>query len=225
MNTIRTIAVIGAMQPEIELLKGRLNNRESQHFGAFEIHCGELHGKRIVLTLSGIGKVNAAAATATAILKFSPDCVINTGSAGGLAQGLKVGDVVIGSETAHHDVDVTAFGYAIGQVPQLPPAFASDHALVTAAERAAVAFPNAAVRRGLISSFTAVRPLPPSAKTSPMCRRWRWKLPPSRKPAPNSTCRLSLSAPYPMRPTRRRISALRSSCKPPPSIRRKWWTG
>ena len=152
MNAIRTIAVIGAMQPEIELLKGRLNNRESQHFGAFEIHCGELHGKRIVLTLSGIGKVNAAAATATAILKFSPDCVINTGSAGGLGQGLKVGDVVIGSETAHHDVDVTAFGYAIGQVPQLPPAFASDHALVTAAERAAAAFPNAAVRRGLIVS-------------------------------------------------------------------------
>ena len=132
MNTIRTIAVIGAMQPEIELLKGRLNNCESHRFGAFEIHCGELHGKRIVLTLSGIGKVNAAAATATAILKFSPDCVI--------------------SETAHHDVDVTAFGYAIGQVPQLPPAFASDHALVTAGERAAAAFPNAAVRRGLIVS-------------------------------------------------------------------------
>lgn len=152
MNAIRTIAVIGAMQPEIELLKSRLNNRESHRFGAFEIHCGELHGKRIVLTLSGIGKVNAAAATATAILKFSPDCVINTGSAGGLGQGLKVGDVVIGSETAHHDVDVTAFGYAIGQVPQLPPAFASDHALVTAADRAAAAFPNASVRRGLIVS-------------------------------------------------------------------------
>ena len=141
MSAIRTIAVIGAMQPEIELLKSRLNNRESHRFGAFEIHCGELHGKRIVLTLSSIGKVNAAAATATAILKFSPDCVINTGSAGGLAQGLKVGDVV-----------VTAFGYAIGQVPQLPPAFASDHALVTAAKRAAAAFPNAAVRRGLIVS-------------------------------------------------------------------------
>ena len=36
MNAIRTIAVIGAMQPEIELLKGRLNNRESHRFGAFE---------------------------------------------------------------------------------------------------------------------------------------------------------------------------------------------
>ncbi|MDO4878766.1 MAG: 5'-methylthioadenosine/adenosylhomocysteine nucleosidase [Neisseria sp.] len=152
MSDIRTIAVIGAMQPEIELLKNRLGGREDHRFGAFDIHCGELHGRRIVLALSGIGKVNAAAATAAAILNFSPDCVINTGSAGGLGRGLKVGDVVIGTETAHHDVDVTAFGYAVGQVPQLPPAFASDGALLAAAERAAAAFPDAAVRRGLIVS-------------------------------------------------------------------------
>lgn len=152
MNAIRTIAVIGAMQPEIELLKGRLNNRESQHFGAFEIHCGELHGKRIVLTLSGIGKVNAAAATATAILKFSPDCVINTGSAGGLGKGLKVGDVVVGTEIAHHDVDVTAFGYVWGQVPQLPAVFVSDDLLVGKAKQAAEVFEGAVVEQGLIVS-------------------------------------------------------------------------
>ena len=152
MTQMRTIAVIGAMQPEIELLKGRLNGSESHRFGAFEIHTGEMHGKRIVLTLSGIGKANAAAATAAAILKFAPDCVINTGSAGGLGSGLKVGDVVIGSETVHHDVDATAFGYAPGQVPQLPPTFAADAALISATEKAAQAFPHAAVTRGLIAS-------------------------------------------------------------------------
>ena len=152
MSQMRTIAVIGAMQPEIELLKGRLNGRESHRFGAFEIHTGEMHGKQIVLTLSGIGKANAAAATAAAVLKFAPDCVINTGSAGGLGSGLKVGDVVIGSETVHHDVDATAFGYAPGQVPQLPPTFATDATLAAAAETAAQAFPHAAVTRGLIAS-------------------------------------------------------------------------
>ncbi|MGF6147061.1 5'-methylthioadenosine/S-adenosylhomocysteine nucleosidase [Kingella potus] len=152
MSGVRTIAVIGAMQPEIELLKGRLNGPETHRFGAFEIHTGEIAGKRIILTLSGIGKANAAAATAAAILKFAPCCVINTGSAGGLASGLKVGDVVIGSETVHHDVDATVFGYAPGQVPQLPPAFAADEALMSAAEAAARAFPLAAVTRGLIAS-------------------------------------------------------------------------
>ena len=148
----QTIAVIGAMEQEIALLRARMEEVHTLSFGSFTACAGRYAGKCMVLALSGIGKVNAAVATAWVVHQFNPDCVINTGSAGGLGQGLKVGDVVIGSETAHHDVDVTAFGYAIGQVPQLPPAFASDHALVTAAERAAVAFPNAAVRRGLIVS-------------------------------------------------------------------------
>ena len=84
MKPVRTVAVIGAMPPEIERLKGRLNGLQTHRFGAFEIHTGQLHGKQIVLTLSGIGKANAAAAAAAAILQFAPDCVINTGSAGGL---------------------------------------------------------------------------------------------------------------------------------------------
>ena len=73
-----------------------------------------LAGKRMVLVLSGIGKVNAAVSTSWVIHQFAPDCVINTGSAGGLGQGLKVGDVVIGETVAHHDVDVTAFWLYLG---------------------------------------------------------------------------------------------------------------
>lgn len=148
----QTIAVIGAMQPEIELLQGRLKNRVTHNFGGFQIDEGELHGKRVVLSLSGIGKVNAAAATALLVSRFSPDCVINTGSAGGLGEGLKVGDIVIGVQTAHHDVDLTAFGYEIGQVPQLPRFFVSDESLVQAARNAAAAFEGAAVKQGLIVS-------------------------------------------------------------------------
>ena len=86
------------------------------------------------------------------MLQHRPDFVINTGSAGGLGSGLKVGDVVIGTQTAHHDVDVTAFGYAIGHVPRMPARFESDPALCAAAEKAAAAFEHAAVHRGLIVS-------------------------------------------------------------------------
>lgn len=152
---MKTIAVIGAMQPEIDLLQQRLEKRESHKIGAFEIHTGELHGKRVVLSLSGIGKVNAAAATTLVCQMFGVDCVINTGSAGGLGQGLKVGDVVIGTETAHHDVDVSAFGYAIGQVPQLPARFVSAEHLVQTAQQAAQAFADAQVQTGLIVSGDA----------------------------------------------------------------------
>ena len=147
----QTIALIGAMPPEISLLQESLQNLRSEHLADFDIYCGEYAGKNVVLALSGIGKVNAALSTAL-VLQHRPDFVINTGSAGGLGSGLKVGDVVIGTQTAHHDVDVTAFGYAIGHVPQMPARFESDPALCAAAEKAAAAFEHAAVHRGLIVS-------------------------------------------------------------------------
>lgn len=149
---VRTVAVIAAMPQEIGHLKNSLEDCRSETFGAFTVYLGRLDGKNVLFALSGIGKVNAAATTALLLSRYRPDCVINTGSAGGLGQGLRVGDVVIGTETAHHDVDVTAFGYLHGQVPQLPPRFASDAALCAAAETAAAAFGHAAVRRGLIVS-------------------------------------------------------------------------
>ena len=63
-----------------------------------------------------------------------------------------MGDVVIGEAVAHHDVDVTAFGYEIGQVPQLPARFESAPTLIAVAAEAAAAFEGAAVHRGLIVS-------------------------------------------------------------------------
>lgn len=147
----QTIALIGAMPPEISLLQESLQNLRSEHMADFDIYCGEYAGKNVVLALSGIGKVNAALSTSL-VLQHHPDFVINTGSAGGLGSGLKVGDVVIGTQTAHHDVDVTAFGYAIGHVPRMPARFESDPALCAAAEKAAAAFEHAAVHRGLIVS-------------------------------------------------------------------------
>ena len=136
-----TIAIIGAMEAEVAHLKTLLGSLKTHSFGkAATIHTGTLHGKDIVLCQSGIGKVNAAIATTLVIEHFSPDCVINTGSAGGIGKGLQVGDVVIGTQVAHHDVDVTAFGYAIGQVPQQPASYPSDLTLVHAAEQAARVF-------------------------------------------------------------------------------------
>ncbi len=143
------------MQPELDLLQSRLQQAQSQRSGQIVFHTGLLAGKPVVLVLSGIGKVNAAVATALVIQQFKPACVINTGSAGGLGAGLKVGDVVLGAEAAHHDVDVTAFGYVPGQVPQQPPRFASDAVLLQTARQAAAAFAGAAIVEGLVVSGDA----------------------------------------------------------------------
>jgi nucleoside phosphorylase len=54
-----------------------------------------LHGKPVVLALSGIGKV-AAATTATVLIElFASQRIVFTGVAGGVGDGVQVGDVVV----------------------------------------------------------------------------------------------------------------------------------
>ena len=62
---------------------------------------------------------------------FQVDAVINTGSAGAVASGIAVGDVVIADKLAYHDVDVTAFGYDYGQMAQQPLYFESDKKFIS----------------------------------------------------------------------------------------------
>ena len=121
-NNALKVGIIGAMDEEVEILKQALQNREDHTIAGYELFTGQMHGVEVVLLKSGIGKVNAAIGTTLMLQTFQPTCVINTGSAGGFAAELEVGDVVISSEVRHHDVDVTIFGYEHGQVPGLPAA-------------------------------------------------------------------------------------------------------
>lgn len=131
-----TIAVIGAMEQEVELLRGALQNTKTETIANSEYTTGTYEGKEVVLLKSGIGKVNAAMSTTILLEKFNPKVVINTGSAGGFDAALKVGDIVISDEVRHHDVDVTAFGYEIGQMAGMPAAYKSDEKLMEVAKQA-----------------------------------------------------------------------------------------
>jgi adenosylhomocysteine nucleosidase len=146
------IAIIGAMEEEVTLLRNKIENGEQQTVAGFEFITGTLEGTEVVLLRSGIGKVNAAMSTTVLLERFSPDYIINTGSAGGLNPELNVGDVVISSEVRHHDVDVTAFGYEYGQVPQLPPAFEADAKLIQIAEDSAGEIEGIQTVKGLITT-------------------------------------------------------------------------
>ena len=136
---MKLIGIIGAMEPEVALLRQQMSGVSSTEVGGYTFYSGSLSGIKVVLVQSGIGKVASALATALLIQQFKPDAVINTGSAGGFDPQLNVGDVVISTEVRHHDVDVTAFGYEIGQVPQMPAAFIPHPAMVAAAEQSIAA--------------------------------------------------------------------------------------
>jgi len=149
------IAVIGAMEEEVELLRAALDDAHSTTIAGSEYTTGTFEGKEVVLLKSGIGKVNAAMSTTILLHEFKPDVVINTGSAGGYDETLEVGAVVISDEVRHHDVDVTIFGYEIGQMAGMPAAYKSDEKLMKVAEEAVKAVGEHQYGVGLICSGDA----------------------------------------------------------------------
>ncbi|AHJ75192.1 MULTISPECIES: 5'-methylthioadenosine/S-adenosylhomocysteine nucleosidase [Kosakonia] len=148
------IGIIGAMEEEVTLLRDKIENRQTLNVGGSEIYTGTLNGTEVALLKSGIGKVAAAMGATLLLERCQPDVIINTGSAGGLAATLKVGDIVVSDEARYHDADVTAFGYDIGQLPGCPAGFKADDKLIAAAE-ACIGELNLHAVRGLIVSGDA----------------------------------------------------------------------
>ena len=147
-----TIAIIGAMEPEVAILKSNLENIQTTSIANFDFYSGQLAGKDVVLVQSGIGKVASTVATTLVIERFSPTYVINTGSAGGFDPELKVGDIAVGDKVVHHDVDVTAFNYEFGQVPGMPAKFEADEKLVSVATECIKNLPEITSKVGLIAT-------------------------------------------------------------------------
>lgn len=148
------VGIIGAMEQEVTLLRDKIINRKTIERAGCEIYTGQLHGIDVALLKSGIGKVSAAMGTTLLLELCKPDVVINTGSAGGLAKTLKVGDIVVSEEVRYHDADVTAFGYEPGQMAGCPAAFTADPALIELAETCIRKLDLNAVR-GLVCSGDA----------------------------------------------------------------------
>ena len=77
---------------------------------------GTLCEREVVIVQSGIGKVNSATCAQILIDRFGITHLVNTGIAGGVGEGLQIGDLVIGSALCQHDFDLVVFGYAKGSL-------------------------------------------------------------------------------------------------------------
>ena len=111
------IGILVAMEKEMEQLQSFFNSPD------------------IMIRQSGIGKVNAALTCLQLIQDFKPDVVISTGCAGGNGEGIHVGDVVVSSQTAYHDVYCgdSMGGSVYGQIQGMPPRFDTPALLVDTA--------------------------------------------------------------------------------------------
>ncbi len=108
--------IIGAMHIEVETIKSLMENKISETISGVEYVRGSLHGKEIVIAACGIGKVAAAMCTQTMILKYSPECIINTGVGGSLSTKLAIGDIAVAESLVQHDMDTSPLGDPIGLI-------------------------------------------------------------------------------------------------------------
>lgn len=131
------IGIIGAMDVEVRELKSKMQEKKVTKKAGMEFCTGRFGNNDVVIVQSGVGKVNAGICVQILVDDFHITHVLNTGVAGSLKNQINIGDIVVSTEAAYHDVDATVFGYKYGEVPQLGTAsFPADPKLRKAAVEA-----------------------------------------------------------------------------------------
>lgn len=102
-----TTAILSALAEEQQGLLELMQQPRCVVRAGREFWLGDLHGRPVVLALSRIGKVAAATTATTLIEAFGVRQLVFTGVAGGVAPGVRVGDVVVASEFVQHDMDAS----------------------------------------------------------------------------------------------------------------------
>lgn len=114
-----TLGIIAAMSEELEILLKDMEVKSKDTKANMTFHKGTLWGQEVVAVVCGIGKVNAAVCTQILASEYNVSSVINVGVAGGIGKDIYPGDVVIAENLVQYDMDTTAFGDPMGQIPRM----------------------------------------------------------------------------------------------------------
>lgn len=137
MSAAPRVGVVAALHQELAAVLARLPHERRQQVGGRDFWLGDWHGHELVAVLARVGKV-AAATTATILIeRFGVDRIIFTGTAGGLAPGVAVGDLVVARSFLQHDLDASPL-FPRHEVPLYGQSrFAADSAMTAALAAAA----------------------------------------------------------------------------------------
>lgn len=101
------IGIIGPTPDEINpFIEMDLVNSEVSSIAQLKIYSGLYNEIEVVCVCCGICKVNAALATQILISEFNVSHIIVSGVAGGIDPKLKIGDTVLATSIAYHDVNM-----------------------------------------------------------------------------------------------------------------------
>ena len=142
------IAIVSAMHQELAALLRRMPDEAPLLRAGRKFWIGHLDGHDVVAVLSGVGKV-AAATTATLLAgELGVERAIFTGTAGGVHERARVGDVVVADALLQHDMDASPL-FPRHEIPFYgTDRFATDAAMSVALAVAARAVLEAAAQRG-----------------------------------------------------------------------------
>lgn len=124
------IGIIAAMPEEMQAVQEKMEQVQEKKIYELSFFLGKIQEKYCVLVQCGVGKVNAGRVTQILIDNFSPNYIINVGSAGAISSDLQYGDVVIGECLIQHDFDITAFGHKKGYITNLGREIKADKELI-----------------------------------------------------------------------------------------------
>jgi len=112
------IAIMGAMPEEIAPILERLDDVEEVNYAKNKYYKAKYRDIEVVVAYSKIGKVFSTLTASTMLQMFACDVLLFTGVAGAVNPELKIGDLVVASKLAQHDLDITIFGHPHGYVPE-----------------------------------------------------------------------------------------------------------
>ncbi len=111
------ILVLCAMKEEVSEISVDIRNKERISYFGIPFYEGLLKGKKVLVGMTGVGKVMSAMVLQKLIDIYSPEAVIFAGIAGAVNPELEIGDIVVSEDCLQHDLDASSLGFRIGEIP------------------------------------------------------------------------------------------------------------
>ena len=109
------LGFVVALKDEAEGVISQYKLKKTDDLAGKPVYTGKINGKAVVLIVSGIGKVGAALSTQAIIDKYSPDLIVNFGTAGGANESVNIISLYLIEKCCQYDFDLSELdGCSVG---------------------------------------------------------------------------------------------------------------
>lgn len=145
------IAIMGAMPEEVAPILEKVGSYQTVEYAGNRYYEANYRGVDLVIAYSKIGKVFSTLTATTMIEHFGATKLLFSGVAGAISPTLKVGDLIVATKLAQHDLDITAFGHPFGYVPEGSVFVETDKEMIEMSKEVAVSM-GKIVQEGIIAT-------------------------------------------------------------------------